>query len=190
MSILWVSSLTPSLVSQVEGLNSLLPCDDKKVRQTIYQRAFLDPPSLSPIGVAVIAGELTLTRPQYLKQFQISRSMYMANGQTFRFFVGLKDVSTDLETASYYWLLRFVAPDAHRPDFWTETATKEQLLDFCRKRLEGSHEDFLDILRWQTEEGMLRPLAIRDMLPRLLPDGLATTLGDACHPMSNCERFI
>lgn len=135
----------------------------------------------------MLSGTLSLPRTAYLRQFALARSMYMASTQTFRFFLGLLSISPNLSSASYYWLLRFPDSNAHRTDFWANTASKAELLAFSRGKLAETLEQFREVLEWQKEKDMLAPLAIRDMVPVVLPEGRVTLLGDAAHPMSNCE---
>jgi 2-polyprenyl-6-methoxyphenol hydroxylase-like FAD-dependent oxidoreductase len=136
--------------------------------------------------MGLIAGEVTLSRDQYLRQFALARSMWMATAKDFRFFLGLKQLAPDLSTAEYYWLVSWADEAASKPGFWMETASPEEQLAFTKEKVKDIHEDLREILNYQVPERMLKPFVIRDLVPEVPPSGPVTLLGDAAHPMSPC----
>ena len=77
---------------------------------------------------------------------------------------------------------------AKSQDYWTATASQQEMHDFAQRKLDGLNEEFIEPYRQTPVEGILHPpLQMRDMVPPPIPSGLVTLLGDAVHPMVPCE---
>ena len=148
------------------------------------------PPQLNHVPLAMIWGEVTLTKEQYERQVAIAPSFYMAYAQDFRMLVATKGVSEDRSTSSYYWFVSWIDPTAAEDNFWTAHASKEELLKYATTKIAGAHPKFVEVVRLTKPEGIVRPpIKLRDWLPDDIPRGRVTLVGDAIHPMTFCEYF-
>jgi len=148
------------------------------------------PPQLNHVPLAMIWGEVTLTKEQYERQVALAPSFHMAQSPDFRIFIATKGVSEDKSTASYYWYVSWIDPAAAEHDFWTIHASKEELLEYARTKATRAHPKFLEVVQLTKPEGIVSPpIKLRDWLPGDIPRGRITLLGDAIHPMTFCEYF-
>ena len=137
----------------------------------------------------MIIGQLVMPKVQYVRQLRLASSLYFAYDGVQRMVVGLTDVSEDQETANLFWQFSWVDPAATDVDtFWTFTASKAEILNYVRRKTEHLCPEVREIVAATEEKDILKPpLAIRDFLPRPLPEGRVTLLGDAAHGMTFCR---
>lgn len=146
------------------------------------------PVRLNHVPVATIWADVTLNKEQYERQVAIAPSFYFLQAQGFRVFIATKGISDDKSTAYYYWFLSWLDPAAAEPGFWTQQASREELLEYATKKTAELNPMFLEPIRLTKAEGMVcPPIRIRDWVPRDIPHGKITLLGDAIHPMTFCE---
>ena len=148
-----------------------------------------NPPQPNNLPIAMITGQLVMPKAQYVRQLSLANSFYLAYDGTQRMVAGLIDVSEDQETAKLFWQLSWVDPAAIDPStFWTFTASKSEMLNYVRRRIEHWCPEVKEIIAATDEKDMLQPpLVIKDYPPHPLPEGRVTLLGDAAHGMTFCK---
>lgn len=156
-----------------DGVNS-------PVRNCMYKD---DPVKLNTLPVGMIAGEVHLSPELSEQERDLGGSMRMTHAEGFRIWVGLKNVHED-GSCDFYWLMPWLDEDARKPDFWVYTASPEEQLQFVRRKCEDLHPGLVNFLNFQKPELMFKPLQIRDLLPKVCPDGPVTLIGDAAHAQS------
>lgn len=143
---------------------------------------------LYTLPLANIIGEVTLDREAYERQLKIATSLYIVDDELSRFFVGLRDIAPNKESATYYWICGCPDPSfSTDPEHhWTRHADKEVLLKHAIERVKA-YPPFLRAIVEQTKsEGIVVPaIVLADFVPpKALPGGRITLLGDAVHAMS------
>lgn len=146
---------------------------------------------LQAIPQGVIVAETTVNKSQLDRQLSIAHSAYVALGDGFFVFVGLKSIADDAQSATFYWFVIWNAEDAARDaeKYWTATASKQKLYDFALKKTEGLDERFTEIIGLtDVSEIVTPPLVIKDLVLEdvSMPSSRITLLGDAAHPMTPC----
>jgi 2-polyprenyl-6-methoxyphenol hydroxylase-like FAD-dependent oxidoreductase len=144
---------------------------------------------LSTIPIGYVAGEPTLNKEEYERQFELGRSAYLLTNskKALRMFAGLNSIAGDTLTAKYYWVIGWDDPAAAHEPYWTQSASRQQLYD---RGLELSQQFDLDpklteIVRLTKPEDMMAPpIIMRDMVLTDLPNRRVTLVGDAAHPMT------
>ncbi|KAF4445492.1 FAD/NAD(P)-binding domain-containing protein [Fusarium austroafricanum] len=139
-------------------------------------------PARLPIGLVI--GQLVATRDQYERWMKLANSFCVGFADTRRLFVGVKDVAEDLKSAQYYWMFGWQDQEATKKDFWTTSASREDMHAYVMSHLDNLNEDFTEPIRQTPVEGiLLPPIVMKDMVPPALPRGKVTLIGDAIHPM-------
>ncbi|MCJ1382841.1 hypothetical protein MMC17_005954 [Xylographa soralifera] len=143
-------------------------------------------PELNELPLAYIIGEIQLNKAQYERQLALASSFYLVYGEGFKLFAGSSGVSEDKGTASYYWHLSWRDEAAvDNESYWTTHASKKELLDCAKKRVQTMHPNFQELIELTPEDGILQnAVRVRDWIPTDLPQGRVTLLGDAIHPMT------
>lgn len=134
---------------------------------------------------------MTLEAEYYKPQIDLSHSFYLAIGKDYRLLVGLKQYSPDLKTADFYWFTFFTDEDVTTKgsDHWLMNTPPAERLAFIKKKMvDGDcNPDFLKIFDHQEVEQMIPTFQIRDVIPKVCPDGPVTLVGDAAHAMAFCK---
>ncbi|KAF4987987.1 hypothetical protein FGRMN_10035 [Fusarium graminum] len=139
-------------------------------------------PARLPIGIVI--GQLVATQDQYERWMKLANSFFVGFADTRRLFIGVKDVADDLQSAQYYWMFGWQDPDASKKDFWTTSASREEMHAYVMSHLDSLNEDYIEPIRQTPVEGiLLPPIVMKDMVPPALPRGKVTLIGDAVHPM-------
>ena len=146
-----------------------------------------DAPQINSVGVSVIFGEVTLSKAQYEVQFNNARSFYFLLGKDFRIIIGLASVAEDQMTAEYYWSLTWADPEASNPNSWASIASTEERLAFALKKMENVPERFATVVKLTTAERVSSPYKMMDFVPKELPRGRVSLVGDAAHTMTPCK---
>jgi hypothetical protein len=131
-----------------------------------------------------------VNKEQLDRLLQLSHSAYSASGKAFRIFVCLKEIAEDAQSASYQWFVIWPDEEIVRDpaNYWTASASKEELLAYALKTIEPLDGRLTEIIRYSHVDDIIRPpLAIRDLLLEEMPVSRVTLLGDAAHPMAPCE---
>ncbi|KAF5667140.1 FAD NAD(P)-binding domain-containing protein [Fusarium heterosporum] len=139
-------------------------------------------PARLPIGIVI--GQLVATQGQYERWMKLGNSFFVGFADTRRLFIGVKDVADDLQSAQYYWMFGWQDHDATENDFWTTSASREEMHAYVMSHLDNLNEDYIEPIRQTPVEGiLLPPIVMKDMVPPVLPRGKVTLIGDAVHPM-------
>jgi 2-polyprenyl-6-methoxyphenol hydroxylase-like FAD-dependent oxidoreductase len=162
-----------------DGVNS-------PVRNCMYRD---DPVKLNALPVGMIAGEVHLSPEVSEQEREMGGSMRMIHAEGFRLWVGLKNVRDD-GSCDFYWLMPWLDEDARKPEFWVYTASPEEQLQFVRNKCEDLQPGLINFLNFQKPELMFKPLQIRDILPKVCPNGPVTLIGDAAHAQSPCMPIL
>ncbi|KUJ08170.1 FAD/NAD(P)-binding domain-containing protein [Mollisia scopiformis] len=159
------SSASGDILVGADGVHS-------RVRSQLLRDNPVDP-TPSPYGI--ITGQMVITKEQYQKELENGPSFYSTHSSKSHIFVGLKNISDDLETANYYWMYFWGDKKAAElgKKYWTQAATCEELLKLTQ------------LVRMATPDTiMYPPLQFYQWAPyQELPPGRVTLLGDAAHPM-------
>ena len=128
---------------------------------------------------------MTLNKEQYERQLALGHSAYVALCPGSRIFCGLNSVSSDTATARYYWLVVWRDPVAAGEPYWTVNASKQKMYDAALEKMKSLDPKFTEIIRLtKVEDIMAPPIVLRDMALESIPEGRATLVGDAAHPMT------
>ncbi|MCJ1396712.1 hypothetical protein MMC18_009604 [Xylographa bjoerkii] len=168
------TSATGEMLIGCEGINS-------QVRTQLFSP---NSPQLNRVCTGAIVGNVTLSKAQYEVQLENARSFYFILGKDFRMLIGMTFVAEDKATAQYYWVINWPDVEADSPDFWALKDPPADRLAFVLKKIEGVNERFASVVKATKVEEMAKPLAIKDLLPREIPRGRVSLLGDAAHPMT------
>jgi 2-polyprenyl-6-methoxyphenol hydroxylase-like FAD-dependent oxidoreductase len=164
-------------------------CWSQSVRNHIFEAKA----PLQAIPQGVIVAETSINKSQLDRQLSIAHSAYVALGDGFFSFAGLKSIADDAQSATYYWFVIWNDEDAARDpeNYWTTKASKQQLYDFAVEKSKGLESRLTEIIRLTDAEDVVKPpLVIRDLVLKDLggmPNSRITLLGDAAHPMTPCE---
>lgn len=140
----------------------------------------------------VYIGNATLTKAQYEKQFKsFARSLYVAETRSAYIFVGLHHVSSNHETAYYYWMVfRHHSDSEKESNHSTTDWSNERLYQAALESASSLNPKFLEIVRLSSPEGMVQVPSFMDTWAPP-EDGFSTDrvtlLGDAAHKMTPCE---
>ncbi|KAF9694159.1 hypothetical protein EKO04_007717 [Ascochyta lentis] len=140
-------------------------------------------PSFLPMGA--ICGELEAPKEQYERWMQLGTSWVSAFSDNVRVTYLVSSIAEDGKKAKLYWLFGWRDEDALREDFWTTSASREDMHRFVLSQLHKLHPQVAEPFQATPIEGIvLPPLRLSDMLPPTLPAGRVTLIGDAAHSMT------
>lgn len=157
------------------------------INSPVRAQLFASSPEIRPehISMGVAVGELTATPEQYKRWMQLATSFFPVLADGRRIVIALKEMAADLSSAQYYWLFNWDDENAVNEDYWTRTATKQELHCFVMDNLDGLPRSITEIIQATAVEGMVHPpLQLKQMVPPQIPQGRITLLGDAVHPMT------
>ena len=144
-------------------------------------------PQINSLGASMIFGEVTLGKAQYEIQLNIARSFYLLHGKDFQILIALSSVAEDQLTAQYYWILTWADPEASNQNYWALTASPEERLAFALKKLENVPDCFATVVKITMAERVSSPFKVMDFVPKGLPRGRVSLIGDAAHTMTPCK---
>lgn len=146
-------------------------------------------PQCLPMGA--ILGELEATKDQYERWMGLGVSWFSAFADDLRVTILLSSVSPQLGKADYYWVFGWHDEAARQENYWTSTATKEELHQHILANLGKLHPSIAEVFHATPVEGiLLSGYRLRDMLPPVLPDGPVTLIGDAVRSMTPCKSAV
>jgi 2-polyprenyl-6-methoxyphenol hydroxylase-like FAD-dependent oxidoreductase len=139
------------------------------------------------VAVASVGGELRLDAKKSAEFQALGHSFFRVGAPDCFLFVGIRDIAPGAMFADHYWLFMWTdATMQHKSrEHWTKTASKEERLEFAKRRLAelNAHPKFREIIDTQPVDGMLDSISFHVRLPERSPDGPVTLLGDSMHAM-------
>jgi 2-polyprenyl-6-methoxyphenol hydroxylase-like FAD-dependent oxidoreductase len=156
---------------------------------------------MKPLPISSIFGEISLSGDDFSQQLTLSHSNYivmdprLSSDQQTAIFCALNRVSPDGKTGYYYYILLWVdkqAPKRAGEKNWTESASKEQLAAFARKKTRGYPDNLRALVDKIPTEGYNTPgfqLQSVELEPEQLPAGRVLLIGDAAHSMAPCKSL-
>lgn len=163
----------------------------QKVREHVLQRPNSEILQTFPATMAV--GEVTVSGKLFENQLALGHSCWVKSGPPsagYFVFCGLREVSPDGKSGSYYWYVVNEDPDIGKEDHWLHSASQAEKLKHSIKITRLLEPRFTEIIRSTPVSGMrTHPLLVRDAIIHDLPVSRITLLGDAMHPMTPCTCF-
>ena len=156
---------------------------------------------MKPLPISSIFGEISLSGDDFSQQLTLSHSNYivmdprLGSDEQTAIFCALNRVSPDGKTGYYYFILLWVdkqAPKHAGEKSWTESASKEQLAAFARKKTRGYPDNLRALVDKIPTEGYNTPgfqLQSVELEPEQLPAGRVLLIGDAAHSMAPCKSL-
>lgn len=147
--------------------------------------------SVAPLGV--IFGDRRVDKAMYERFLEHANSFYLVEGVQARVFVGVHNISEDLQSADMYWEVVWADPSVTELDnkHWLFNTSRHELRELAVKLAAGIPAELREIIDTSTDEDIVMPLVkFREfMTPDSLPEGRVTLLGDAAHSMTPCESL-
>ncbi|KAK8052961.1 FAD-dependent monooxygenase cctM [Apiospora saccharicola] len=183
------TSATGDLLVGAEGVGSM-------TRKHILKGKDLVQPETSYL----VSGDVHLTKEEMEEQMSLSHSGFIVefpgaeDGRLYHLFMSLDTIAPTDGTvhtrpghagADYYFHLTGNDDHADRDDFWTYSATAEQLHDFLKRQCRDLPPRFRGVLDKATVERMkCPPVRLNTLIMESLPVSRVTLLGDAAHCMT------
>lgn len=174
---------------------SVVRCNEQRLISVIVRRHLLPAANaklLNTLPIASVIGEPLIEGEDLQKQLDLGASAWATVGPNYHLFAGLKSISEDGRAGRYYWFVNWHDDQAaaQGSSFWSQSASKQDLLDFALKKTEGLEPHFTRIIKaTKVEDIRIPPIVFKDMEldGTGLPSGRITLLGDAAHPMVPCK---
>ncbi|EED23148.1 monoxygenase, putative [Talaromyces stipitatus ATCC 10500] len=144
---------------------------------------------VAPVGN--IIGELVLSDKDMIEQLQLGHSAWICNinvDDLIGVFGGVNEVHTSGKSGDYYWSVAWQDDTVpiHKSDYWTQTATKEELHSFAVQKVRRLPDKLRKIIEQTPVDGMkLKPILYYDveLNKGRIQVGRVMLLGDAAHSM-------